>query len=130
MAVEANKALVRRLIDALNARDLATLDAIATPDLAHHFIHQTIPFVYGTFGDHHAEITEMIAEGDQVWARLATRGGHIGEWMGIPPTDKQWTNTGVYFVRVAHGKIVELSGLFDVLNHLQQLGATIMPPAS
>ena len=128
MPIEENKTLVHRLIEALNERDFATLDEIATADLAHHFKEQTIPFVFGTFGDHRVKIVDMIAEGDKVWARLATSGGHTGEWMGIAPTGKKWTNTGIYFLRIAHGKIVELSSLFDNLNLLQQLGATIMPP--
>ena len=71
----------------------------------------------------------MIAEGEKVWARVATRGGHSGEWEGIPPTGKQWTNTGVIFLRFVDGKIAAFEGLFDELGHLKQLGATITPPA-
>ena len=130
MAVEENKILARRLIDTLNGRDLTTLDEIATPDLALHFKERTIPFIYATFGDHRAEITDMVAAEDKVWLRLATSGGHTAEWMGIAPTGKQWTNTGVYFLRVANGKICELSSLFDNLNLLEQLGASLMRPDS
>ena len=48
--------------------------------------------------------------------------------MGIPASDVQWTNTGVYFYRLAEGKIVEDEMLFNVLGHLRQLGVTIVPP--
>ena len=32
---------------------------------------------------HHVDATDMIAESDKVWARVATRGGHSGEWEGV-----------------------------------------------
>jgi len=37
-------------------------------------------------GDHNIELVEVISEGDTVAARIATQGGHVGEFMGIPPT--------------------------------------------
>ena len=131
MSTEENKIRVQRLIDAVNKRDFATIDEVMSPELARYFRERAIPWIYATFGDEHrTEITDVIAEGDKVWARLATSGGHTGEWMGVPPTGKRWTNTGVYYVRIARGKIVEVSSLFDNLNLLQQLGATIAPPKS
>jgi len=131
MSTEGSKIMVRRLIDAVNKRDFATIDEVMAPELARYFREQAIPWIYATYGDEHrTEITDVIAEGDKVWARLATSGGHTGEWMGVPPTGKTWTNTGIYYVRVAQGKIVEVSALFDNLNLLKQLGATITPPKS
>jgi hypothetical protein len=35
-----------------------------------------------------------LAGADQVWAHVAARGGHSGEWQGMPPGGKQWTNNG------------------------------------
>ena len=74
------------------------------------------------------EITDMIAEGDKVWARVATGGGHTGDYRAVAPTGKRWTNTGVLFIRILDGKIAEWTGAFDELNHLTQLGATLTPP--
>lgn len=91
--------------------------------------HNGTQWVYATYEGHHADITDMIAEGDKVWVRVATRGGHSGEWEGIPPTGRQWTNTGMIFYRLAEGKVVDLDHLFDELGQLKQLGATIRPPA-
>jgi predicted ester cyclase len=68
-------------------------------------------------------------EGDKVWVRVATSGGHVGEFLGIPPTGKRWTNTGVLFYRLAGGQIVEIDNLFDVMHHVTALGATLTPPA-
>lgn len=140
MSTEENKALAQRLCSdfntVLNGRDPATLteldltvfDEIMTPDLAKQTKQNLIPEVYGLWGDHHIEITDMIAEGEKVWARVATSGGHTGDFLGVAPTGKRWTNTGVLFIRVLDGKIAEWTGQFDVLNHVTQLGATLTPP--
>ena len=142
MSTEENKTLARRLCTAFNTalngreptaiteQDVAAFDEIMTPDLARSTKQEFLPAVYSLWGDHRIEITDMVAEGDKVWARVATSGGHIGEWRGIAPTGRRWTNTGVLFIRIADERIAEWSGLFDELNHLTQLGATITPPAS
>ena len=129
MVNEEHKAAVQRLLEAFNAQDEAAFNELATPEIAQQ-CKDTMREVYAMYEGHHVDATDMIAEGEQVWARVATRGGHSGEWEGIPPTGKQWTNTGVLFVRFADGKIAEFDGLFDELGHLKQLGATITPPAS
>ena len=140
MSIEENKTLARRFCIELNTvldgrdpktlteRDLAVFDEIMTPDQAQDTKQNLIPGAYGTWGDHHIEITDMVVEGDKVWARVATSGGHTGEWKGVAPTGKRWTNTGVLFIRTANGKIAEWDGLFDELNGLMQLGAVITPP--
>jgi predicted ester cyclase len=128
MLTEENKATVRRFIEAVNEQDLDTLDELAAPDIAQGFKERVIHWLNSTFPGHQMTITEIVAEGDRVVARLATRGVHSAEWRGIPPTGKQWTNTGVYFLRLSDSRIVELSSLFDDLNLVLQLGATITPP--
>ena len=131
MPTEQNKAIARRLIAAINEQDLNTLDEVLAPELAKRFKERTVPWLYSTFGEgHRMTITDLLAEGDKVWLRLATSGGHTGEWLGVPPTGKQWTNTGMYFLGLDDSKVVELSVLFDNLNLLQQLGAMITPPAT
>jgi C-1 hydroxylase len=142
MPTEENKALARRFCTALNTaldgrdpaelteQDLAVFDEILTPDLARSTKQKLLPQVFGLWDDHRIEITNMIAEGDKVWARVATSGGHTGAWKGIAPTGRRWTNTGVLFIRTANGRIADWSGLFDDLNLLMQLGATITPPAA
>jgi ketosteroid isomerase-like protein len=127
MVNEEHKAAVHRLLEAFNAQDAAAFDELGTPEIAQQ-CKDTMREVYAMYEGHHVDATDMIAEGDKVWVRVATRGGHSGEWEGIPPTGKQWTNTGVLFFEFADGKIAEFDGLFDELGHLKQLGATITPP--
>jgi hypothetical protein len=142
MSTEENKTLARRLCTTFNTaldgrdptaiteQDVAVFDEIMTLDLARSTKQEFLPAVYSLWGDHRIEITDMVAEGDKVWARVATSGGHTGEWRGVAPTGRRWTNTGVLFIRIANGRVAEWSGQFDELNHLMQLGATITPPAS
>src|SRR5688500_1471366 len=96
LSTEANKALTRRFVEAVNAQDLDALDRLMSPQLADAWKH-IIPDSYERFAGHHIDITDLIAEGDKVVARLATSGSHSGEFEGIPATGKQWTNTGVFF---------------------------------
>jgi len=129
MSIEDNKTLVRRFIEAIQENDTDTIDEISVAEIANPMKERTIPFVTNTFGENHIEIIDMVAEGDKVWARLSTSGGHTGEFMGIPPSGKQWTNTGMYFLTINDGKIASLESEFDLYNHLTQLGATIVRPS-
>jgi predicted ester cyclase len=88
MVNEEHKAAVHRLLEAFNAQDAAACDELATSEAAHQ-CKDTMPEVYAMYEGHHVDATDMIAEGEKVWARVATRGGHSGEWEGILPTGKQ-----------------------------------------
>jgi predicted ester cyclase len=125
MSVDTNKAVVRRGIEILDTLDANALGGVFKPELAADWreVMNTLPF-----SEHRITITDMVAEGDQVAIRVETRGVHSGEWEGVPPTGKSWTNRGLALARVEDGKIAELDFIFDELGHLKQLGATITPP--
>lgn len=132
MSTEENKVIARTFLEMINEQDLAGYATVCSPEVAEAWARDT-PKAYALWGTHHVDVTDMVAEGDKVWCRLATRGGHSGTWdgvpwQGVPPTGKPWTNSGIFFLRLANGKIVEQEGLFDELNLLKQLGATITPP--
>ena len=129
MGTEQNKEIARRFVEAINAQDGLELEVVAAGELAAYGRETLLPWLDETFPDHHIAITDMIAEGDQVVARLQTSGGHGAEWRGIPATGRHFTNTGVYFIRVDNGKVVDLDSLFDDLNLVDQLGGTITLPA-
>jgi predicted ester cyclase len=78
------------------------------------------------FPDYQTLIEDMIAEEDQVAARIRMTGTHTGEFMGIPPTGKRISFTGMYLVRITSGKIVEHWGEEDGVSLLQQLGVLKM----
>jgi len=122
-----NKAIARRLIEAANAQEYDMFDQLMTPAQAQQ-AKDTMRWVYATFEGHHIDIIDMVAEGDKVMARVTTRGGHSGDFEGVPPTGKQWTNRGFIYNRFENGKLVESEVIMDALGHLKQLGATITSP--
>ena len=85
------------------------------------------PEVNARWPGHHIEVTSMLAEGDQVWCRLRTSAVAKGEWLGLPPKGKPWTNSGNWFLRITDGKVTELEGLFDELNLIRQRGGKVVP---
>jgi len=137
MSTEDNKALMHRAYDALNQKNLAVLDEVDAPDLVVHIVSTTIQgleaFKQGlslfltAFPDARFTIEDMIAEGDKVVVRYTFRGTHTGNFMGIAPTGKQVTQTGITINRFANGKAVELWRNVDDLGLLQQLGAVPAP---
>ena len=126
MSLDENKAVVRRAVELFDALEPDALEDVLSPELAAGWreIMNHLPF-----SEHRIEITDIVAEGDQVAIKVATRGVHSGDWEGLRPTGKHWTNRGMGLARLEGGKIVKLEFLFDELGHLKQLGATIMPPA-
>jgi len=138
MSTEENKALIRRAYEeAFNQRKLAVLDELDTPDFVVHnasttmqgleAFKQFLSLYLTAFADALFTVEDLIAEGDKVVARHTFRGTHTGNLMGIAPTGKQVTTTGVTITRFANGKGVELWGNSDDLGLLQQLGAVPAP---
>ena len=132
MSTEENKALTRRGYEALNQRNWAAFDALVAPDIVFHNASTTIqglePYkqfismYFTAFPDTHLFIEDIIAEGDNVVVRQTFQGTHKGDLMGIPPTGKQATATGISILRWANGKAVEQWANYDDLGLLQQLG--------
>ena len=134
---EANKTVVVRILEIFNQEDLAVADEIFATDFVNH--DPSRPDVTDlesykgwvvenrtAFPDFRVEIHYMVAEGDKVAARWTVTGIHQGELMGIPPTGKQMTQTGITIHRLAGGKIVESWWSSDMLAAMEQLG--VMPP--
>jgi steroid delta-isomerase-like uncharacterized protein len=132
MSTEENKSNVRRGFEALNQRKLAVFDEILNPDVVFHTASTTIQgleaykqfllMLFTAFPDLQFTIEDIIAEGDTVVVRYTTRGTHQGNFMGIPPTGKQGSGTGMFIDRIVNGKAIEQWGNSDTLGLLQQLG--------
>ncbi|NIO68070.1 MAG: ester cyclase [Anaerolineae bacterium] len=135
MSVEENKAIFRRIVEeGFNKGNLAIVDELVATNHVNHTdnVHgpeeykQFITMYRTAFPDLHMTIEDQIAEGDKVVNRWTSRGTHKGDLMGIPPTGKQTTVTGMYVARIIGGKIVEEWGNFDALGMMQQIG--VVPP--
>jgi predicted ester cyclase len=76
-----------------------------------------------TYPDLTVTIERQIAEGEWVVSCITARGTHKGTWIGIKPTGKKVTFTGVNVDRVIDGKIVEHGGAANMLGPLLEIGA-------
>jgi steroid delta-isomerase-like uncharacterized protein len=134
MSIEENKKIVRRYQEIYNSNDLEALGEVVSEDLLTPKIMPGIPsgmegakaahrIMLAGFPDYQTVIDDLVAEGDKVAARITMSGTNTGTFMGIPPTGKRISFTGIYIARIANGKIVEHWGEEDSISLLQQLGA-------
>ena len=138
MSAEQNKALERRIFDELNKGNLAVADELFVNDYVYHGppggmsaqsseeFKQMITMLRSAFPDFNMKIEEMIAEGEIVCTRATYSGTHKGEFLGAPPTGKQFSVAAQVMARFVRGKEVEAWGIVDSASMLQQLG--IQPP--
>jgi predicted ester cyclase len=75
------------------------------------------------FPDFHDSIDIQLAEGDMVATRFTSMGTHRGAFMGVEPTNRELTWTGITIDRISEGKIVESWANWDMMGMMQQLGA-------
>ncbi len=74
------------------------------------------------FPDTEFELNDLIEEGDKVAARITATGTHKGTLMGIAPTGKRVSISGIVITQFRDGKQVESWSSYDQLGMLQQLG--------
>lgn len=138
MSLEQNKALARRAIELWSSGDATSVDQIYAPDYvnyqhSHPSSSQVVRGIeawkkfiiefHQAFPDFHDTIEDQIAEEDKVVTRFTSQGTQKGEIMGISPTGKQVSWTGISIDRIKDGKIVESWGDWDMMSMMQQLGA-------
>jgi steroid delta-isomerase-like uncharacterized protein len=113
--------------------DLATLDRFFAPDVVSHDMPPGFPQgvegvrrFFQTFRDAFPDVTvrvdEVVVEGDRAAVATTIEGTHTGELLGMAPTGRRVSVTGIDLVRVAGGRIVEHRGLTDTVGLLRQLG--------
>jgi steroid delta-isomerase-like uncharacterized protein len=138
VSAEENKAQVRRLLEAINTDNLDNIDELIASDYVYHSpgspevrgpdgFRQMISMYKTAFPDLNMVIDDMLAEGDKVAFRWTGTGTQRGEMMGVPPTGKRVTGTGLIISRFAGGKIVEDHEVIDMLGMMQQLGVVPTP---
>jgi predicted ester cyclase len=59
------------------------------------------------FSDFRISVKDLIAEGDKVASRVVASGTNTGELMGMPPTGKQVSVSGMEMAHIKDGKVVE-----------------------
>jgi steroid delta-isomerase-like uncharacterized protein len=70
----------------------------------------------------HVEIHQTIEQGEMVIARWTLTASHTGPFMGMNPSGKRISTTGMSMQRVVDGQIVEAWDNWDQLGAFTQLG--------
>jgi steroid delta-isomerase-like uncharacterized protein len=141
MALEENKAVVRRFFEIMNQGELDRLREVCSPDLQWHggsmgdfngseAALQMAKQFFAAFPGIQTSLDYLLAEGDKVVAHFTSRGTHGGDFMGLPPSGKPVTVAGLAHYRVAKGQIAEEWHQQDTLGLLQQVGAIPAPAGS
>ena len=132
---QANKALVRRGIEeAVNKGNFSVVDEILSTDYVYREptvgekrgragFRELITMYRSAFPDVKLAIDEQIAGGGKVVTRWSATRTHRGELFGTAPTGKQVRVQGIIVSRIANGKVVEETEVYDALGMLGQLGA-------
>jgi steroid delta-isomerase-like uncharacterized protein len=137
MSIKDNKSIVLRFFNEGPSKgDLAAADELLAPNFVLHIPLPSAPGIQGmndvitacraAFEHLNVNVEDMVEEGDKVAARFTARGIHKGAFMGLQPTNKSITMTGIEIFRIENSKIAELWGEANLLGLMQQLG--ILPP--
>jgi len=137
-----NKALMRRFYEELWSRgNLEAIPELVAEDFVDHgtpagetsgreaLADLVVSWRTG-FPDMTETVEDLISEGDKVVGRFLMRGTHRGEFMGVAPTGRSVTMSGIDVVRFADGKISEFWYAEQMLELMHQLGAAPVFTAS
>jgi steroid delta-isomerase-like uncharacterized protein len=135
MSAEQNKSIVHRWVEGgWNQGNLALVDELYTADYmihdpstpnfpgGHAAFKQFVSNLQTGYPDIHVTIEDIMAEGDKVVWRWHITGTHTGELMGISPTGRPISITGIVISRFDNGKWAEDYVNWDTLGMLQQIG--------
>ena len=140
MAVERNETVSRRFYDEVwNGGDLAVIDQLADPSAVTHDpsvaedirgtegMKELIASYRRAFPDVKLVVADMFSDGDKVAVRWTATGTHRGELMGLAPTGRRSSVTGISIEHYRDGRVVEVWINWDTLGLLQQIGAAPAP---
>jgi steroid delta-isomerase-like uncharacterized protein len=129
-----NKTLARRWFEDLFSRgNLDVANEILSAEFVDHLTHEDergleelkhyVSIYHTAFPDIQDTVEDIVAEGDKVVVRWTSGGTHQGESMGVPPTGRHVTFSGMRLFRIAENKIVESWVNIDERGLQEQLGA-------
>ncbi len=132
---EANEAIVRGFVEAINAKDWPLLRELVAEDFSRHSIAGGEPGItsreklieylaseYATFPDATEALEDLFAAGDKVATRHRFRGTQMGPLGTHPPSGRVLEATYLAIYRIEGGRIAEAWAEWDNLAGLRQLG--------
>lgn len=127
-----NRAIVQRVfIDGLNNHNLSVMMELDSSAVCHfplvgelrgEALRQFFASLQTAFPDIQRTVEEQVCDDVHVVSRWTMTATHLGYFMGIAPTGKRLTVTGIAMHRIASGQIVEEWEEWDSLGLMQQLG--------
>ncbi len=132
-AAEANAALVRESIEALNAGNIQRLLAVVAPEIVIHYTELPEPLhgretwqqgfnlMKQAFPDLAGHIDDLVAAEDKVAIRVSFHGTHEGEFQGIPATGRRIHYASHEFYRLENGLFAEEWICSDMASLFRQL---------
>jgi predicted ester cyclase len=142
MSTKENRALIHRLYDEVFVQwNLDALDELIGPDFVCHSMGPGTPrgptgvkqfygWLRSAFPDLRYTVEDTIAEGDKVVVRWTQHLTHMGDFMGIAPTGRHTTVTGMAIYRIAGGQCAERWVELSLHALLEQLREAAAPGAA
>ena len=93
------------------------MEIFAQPEGVERFVSQFL----ASFPDLQHTVEEMIVDGGRVAVRFSARGTLTGMWMQFAPTAKSIHYTGVTWVRIVEGMIIEHKTWWDKAGLIEQI---------
>lgn len=120
MSVEENVMTIRRAMQAVNDRDLSTVEELFTPGFVRHDLPSVangqqgpeafaclMELLYTALPDLRLDLQEVYATEDRAAVYFDACGTHQGELLGVPPTGRRICFSGVDLYRFEGTKIAE-----------------------
>jgi len=115
--IQQNEAALMRAVEAWNAGDVDSYMELYTEEIKLHAGTYDFPdrqAVEGMYKGFHAatsglrlDIHETFGDGERLAVRYTVSGTHTGELMGIPPTGREFSMTGITVMHFEDGSVVE-----------------------
>jgi steroid delta-isomerase-like uncharacterized protein len=131
--VQQNEAALMRAVQAWNAGDVDSYMELYADNIKLHAGTYDFPdkkAVEGMYKEFHAatsdlrlDIHETFGDGDRLAVRYTVNGIHTGELMGIPPTGREISMTGITIMHFEDGRVVERWDSDDSAEVLSRLRA-------
>src|SRR4051794_13172620 len=139
MSADEQKALMRRYYEEVWQRgNMSVGDQLVSPNLVDHMPlpgqtsgraghHQAVQMIRTAFPDLQFQIHHVVVDGDIIVGHWTMQATHQGELLGVPPTGKSVTISGIDLGRWENGQLAEIWHVEELLTMLQQIGAVPGP---
>jgi predicted ester cyclase len=138
MTRDRKRARIEHAFAHYKASTLETYLELYHPDAKLHFLPPGLPpgregtrlrdlALLVAFPDAEVVFEDWVITGDMVAVRFRFDGTHRGEFMGLAPTNKRVSVTGITMMRFEGNQVVERWSEMNYLGLLQELGASPFP---